>query len=501
MRLIIHDHPYHYEMQNVTMLFFPGEPIQVTRDTAFPQGEDGVLTQVQQGEGIRLRVACQLGERREEREASFEGEFPSRACELALARLLFSLLEEITGDRPPWGVLTGVRPIKLLHALRNQGKSWEEIEALLREEYLLSPQKIALAKATEGHERRILESSRRESFSLYLSLPFCPTRCSYCSFVSHSIAQARRLLPDYLRLLQEEIRLTAAMARELGLRLETIYIGGGTPTTLEADQLARLMETVADCYDLDRVREYTVEAGRPDTITREKLRAIRAGGAGRVSVNPQTFSDRVLQAVGRAHTVEDFRRAYEEARALGFTINLDLIAGLPEETASSFAAGVDEAVALRPGNITIHTLAIKRAAYLARRAKGLREGMDSAAAMVEYGCQALQAAGYIPYYLYRQKNTVENLENTGFALPGQEGLYNTFIMDETHTILAVGAGAVTKLRQPDGTLIERIFNFKYPYEYISRFEEIQERKKAFPAFYSRFGWEPAAVAGQDAFGV
>ena len=495
MRLVIVDHPYHYEMQNVAMMFFPGEPIQVTREPDTGEG-DWLLTQVEPAEGgALLRVVCHREGNRRESLGRFSGEVPSRGCELALARLLFDLLAELTGIRPPWGVLTGVRPIKLLHSLREQGKSWEEITRLLEEDYYLSPQKLALARTTEGYERQILATSRRDSFSLYLSLPFCPTRCSYCSFVSHSIAQAKKLLPDYIRLLQEELRLTAGMARELGLHLETIYIGGGTPTTLEADQLARIMETVGECYDLSQVREYTVEAGRPDTITPQKLRAIREGGAGRVSVNPQTFSDQVLRAVGRAHTVEDFRRAYAQAKELGFCINLDLIAGLPQETAASFAAGVDEAIALAPGNITIHTLAIKRAADLAQHAKGLRDGLDSAAAMVDYGCQALQDHGYVPYYLYRQKNTAENLENTGFALPGQEGLYNTFIMDETHTILAVGAGAVTKLRQPDGGLIERIFNFKYPYEYISRFEEIRRRKEAFPAFYRRFGFGEGTPRG------
>ena len=496
MRLIIQDHPYHYEMQNVTMMFFPGESIQVVKEPETGEG-DWILTRVEQGEdGVLLRTVCFREGNRRERLGRFLGEFPSRSCELALARQLFDLLAELTGIRPPWGVLTGVRPIKLLHALREQGKSWEEITRLLEEEYYLSPQKLDLARTTEGYERQILSTSRPDSFSLYLSLPFCPTRCSYCSFVSHSIAQARKLLPDYIRLLQEEIRLTARMAKDLRLHLETIYIGGGTPTTLEADQLARIMETVGECYDLSQVREYTVEAGRPDTITPEKLRAIREGGAGRVSVNPQTFSDQVLRAVGRSHTVDDFRRAYAQAKELDFCVNLDLIAGLPEETTKSFAAGVDEAISLEPGNITIHTLAIKRAADLAQHARGLRDGLDSAASMVDYGCRALQEKGYIPYYLYRQKNTAENLENTGFALPGQEGLYNTFIMDETHTILAVGAGAVTKLRQPNGGLIERIFNFKYPYEYISRFEEIRRRKDAFPAFYHRFGY-PEGWEGEE----
>lgn len=487
MELVVCGHPYFYEMQNVAMMFFPGQPMEGPKEAIPPMG-DYFFTGLEEGaEQVALSVRCRVGEEERQAEGAVPAATPGPQRELALARLAFDLLVPLTGIRPPWGILTGIRPVKLLRSLVTQGMTTQEAEAAFTKTYYVSQGRIQLARETQRHEDPILASSRPESYSLYISLPFCPTRCSYCSFVSHAIDKARRLMPDYLRLLGQELELTAGLASGLGLRLETVYIGGGTPTTLEADQLAAIMAQVRASFDLSHLREYTVEAGRPDTITREKLEAIRAGGADRVSVNPQSFSPQVLRAVERPHTVEQFYQAYELARELGFVINVDLIAGLPQETLASFRQGVDKALALAPGNLTLHTLAIKRAADMAGHAQRLRRGEDSATAMVDYAYSVLAQAGYLPYYLYRQRNIAENLENVGFARPGQEGLYNAFIMDETHTVAAVGAGGVTKLRQPGGTYIERIFNYKYPYEYISRFEEICRRKEQMTAFYHKYG--------------
>ena len=408
-----------------------------------------------------------------------------KSMEYHFGQMVYDLMREATGLTPPWGILTGVRPVKLVRRCLDMGMNEQQAADYLEKRYV-SPHKIQLALDTARKERRMLQKVEPMSYSLYVSIPFCPSRCSYCSFVSHSIEKAGKLVEPYLQLLCAELEETAKVADSLGLRLSTIYIGGGTPTTLTAQQLRQLTDTISRCYPVEKALEYTIEAGRPDTIDEEKLKVIGEAGATRISINPQTLNDQVLKNIGRKHTAQDILDCIMLARKLGFSnINCDLIAGLNGETPQSFRETVDRLTAVAPENITVHTLSVKRAARLRQEGEYLEAVHNPAAEMIEYAQQKLGEEGYIPYYLYRQRDTLGNLENTGYCKPGREGYYNVFIMEEVQTILAVGAGATTKLRHPHGEEIERIFNFKYPYEYINRFEQILERKKQVVKFYER----------------
>jgi oxygen-independent coproporphyrinogen-3 oxidase len=303
--------------------------------------------------------------------------------------------------------------------------------------------------------------------------------------VSQSVERAKFLVPGYVEKLKEEIRHTGEIAAACGLRLETVYFGGGTPTTLSAEQLSQLIGEIRGSFDCSTVREFTVEAGRPDTITMEKLQALRECGVDRISINPQTMNDAVLERIGRRHTAQQTEEAFRMARECGFgNINMDTIAGLPGESTESFCRTLQILTDWDPESITVHTLALKRSSNFNQNEDPRQLDGGSAEKMVEYSQQLLPQKGYAPYYLYRQSRMLANLENIGWSKPGFENLYNIFIMEETHTILACGAGAVTKFRQPGGERIERIFNFKYPYEYNNRFEELLQRKKHIREFYA-----------------
>lgn len=399
-----------------------------------------------------------------------------------LSVLMYKVLSEITGFKPPWGILYGVRPARLMHATVQKLGIDGARQKFAAD--LVQPAKTELALEVMQRENRIIELSKDNSFSLYVSIPFCPTRCSYCSFVSHSIANAGDYINPYVDLLCKELEETAKAAESLGLRLETIYFGGGTPTTLSAEQLAQIMQTIADDFDLSTVREYTVEAGRPDTVTPEKLQTIRALGADRVSINPQTFNDEVRAKVGRKHTTQQTLDAFSMARAAGFAnINMDFIAGLSSETLESFESGIQKAVAIGADSVTVHNLALKSAAYLVTENEYFDlTAKNTASAMVDFAYSELTNSGYAPYYMYRQSKSLGNLENVGYAKDGKECLYNIYMMDETHTVLAAGAGAVTKLRGAYNN-IERVYNYKYPYEYIDRFDEVILRKQRIYDFY------------------
>ena len=486
MTIVVQNHPYHYQMENVCRLFFPQEKIRVVHE---PQPAE-VDTIMQRGEEDTLLTArVFLGGQEQEASRAVPNRHPDyRAeCERKLAEALFELLCGYTGFTPKWGMLTGVRPIKLMRSLvADYGE--EEAARYFRERLMVSEEKTRLALRTLRHEDAILKQSRPESFSLYVSIPFCPTRCAYCSFVSQSVEKSMKLIPDYVRRLCVELRDTARIAKALGLRLESVYFGGGTPTVLTAEQLDEVLHTVNRSFDMSTAREFTVEAGRPDTITPEKLAVLKAAGVGRISINPQTMDDRVLERIGRRHTAAQTVEAFSMAREAGFqNINMDLIAGLPGDTAEGFEQTMQKVLALDPESVTVHTLALKRAAFLNQTGEmSIQE--PPADKMVSLAGQMLTEAGHIPYYLYRQSRTAGNLENTGWSKPGHESFYNVFIMDETHTILAAGAGGVTKLRDPSGPNIERIFNFKFAYEYLSRFEETLDRKKKVFAFYEQYGF-------------
>lgn len=481
MKLFLDQHSFGYEMENILRLFLPPgaavEKIQGPETGEAP----AVMTQLRREDaGIRIAAAVRLGGGRRAAEDVLPPDAEKPEQERAMAILLYQLLSQETGTRPPWGILTGIRPVKLARSMMEGGLSAEETKSVLEEKYLVSPEKICLALDTAGREASALEKSRPDGFSLYVAIPFCPSRCSYCSFVSHSIEKTFRLVPDYLKLLEREIRLIGEIAARRGLVLQTVYIGGGTPTVLEAEQLDSLLGRIRQSFDFASLLEYTVEAGRPDTISLEKLEILRKWGTTRISINPQTFQDGVLREIGRTHTAGQAVAAYELARGAGFDcVNMDLIAGLPGDSLEGFSSTLERAVALNPENITVHTLTVKRSAHL--REAGFYSGKTPVEEMASYSQERLRKAGYAPYYMYRQKGAMGNLENVGFCKPGMEGYYNVYIMDETHTILAAGAGAVTKLCAPGR--VERVYNHKFPYEYIGRFSELAARKERIVTFY------------------
>jgi len=401
---------------------------------------------------------------------------PGGNPELTMARMLFTLLRRATGYMPPWGLLTGVRPSKLMLRLRRD-KGIARAERYFRNALWVSPEKTDLAIAVAQAEEPILARTTLRSFSLYVSIPFCPSRCSYCSFVSHTIERlsAQKLIPAYVERLCEEIACTGQIAGELGLRLASVYIGGGTPGILSPGQLDQLCGALGESFECPG--EFTVEAGRPDVLAPEKLRVLRQYGVDRLCVNPQSLDDAVLAQAGRRHTAAQFYDAYAMAREAGFVLNCDLIAGLPGDTPTGFEQSLRGIIALRPENITVHTLALKRSAALEEI-----YGAESCAEMLGIASHLLPGAGYAPYYMYRQSRSLGNLENVGWSLPGRECRYNIDMMEESHTILACGAGGVTKLKAPGGDYLERVFSLKYPYEYLARFGELLERKGRIKAF-------------------
>lgn len=473
---------YKYEIEAIMKLFIPLAPFEFLFEEEAAEGDYAIISKLPSEGGYSLSCAVSYMGRAMEKTAFSNDE---SQCELMLCRMLYEIMQEFTGITPEWGCLTGIRPVKKVNALLDKGFSKEEIFGELRKKYMVSDRKLELAYKTAVTQKKYFDSLGRRSFSLYVSIPFCPSRCSYCSFVSHSIdnPSAKKLLPEYVEKLCGEIKQTADIAAEIGLDLDTIYIGGGTPTSLSAEQLKLVMETLKKSFDISKIREYTVEAGRADTITAKKLEVIKEYGATRISVNPQTMNDSVLQAIGRRHSAEDVVNAFRLARKIGFdNINMDTIAGLPSDTCEGFRHTIDTLCGLDPESITIHTLTVKRSSALFSE-ENLR--VDSRISdMVNYGQEKLGGCGYLPYYLYRQKNTVDNLENVGYAKQGFESLYNIYIMEEAQTILAVGAAGSTKLVNPDTNKIERLFNYKFPYEYISRHEKMLEKKKKIYEFYS-----------------
>ena len=479
MNLYVKNHNFHFELENLTRLFFPNEKITVIRDFSEPQ-PPYIYTEVSD----KITISVNIGSFNKSETAVKK--LADDDNELVSAQLLYKLLCDFTGLTQPWGILTGVRPVKLLRRLAKES-SEEQAVKKFEKDFFVSNEKIALSRETEHNERKILELSKPESFSLYVGIPFCPSRCSYCSFVMASIERAEKLIEPYTKLLCEEIKRTAEIANKLGLRLETVYFGGGTPTTLSAEQLDTVLGTVNKSFDMSTCREFTVEAGRPDTIDIAKLFALKENKVDRISINPQTVNDEVLKTIGRKHTAQQFFDAFELARKCGFdNINTDLIAGLPTDTPESFKNSLDSIVRLNAECITVHTLCMKRASRLTTEGVtlDLQQARD-AREMLAYTQNILGQNEYIPYYMYRQSRMVGNLENVGWSKKGFESLYNVYVMDETHTILACGSGGVTKLKRNNPDYLERIFNSKYPYEYIDRFDELIQRKSGIMQFYGQ----------------
>ncbi len=478
MNLYVKNNKFWFELENLTRLFFPNEKINVYKE--FDTIEAPYIYSEFSDE---ISVKVQINTFFEEHTAQIVGN--DVEDELSTVQLLYKILCNYSGITQPWGLLTGVRPVKLL---RRVGEEIGEENAQKRfiNDYFVSEEKLSLARETEINEKKILNLSKPESFSLYVGIPFCPSRCSYCSFVMASIERAEKLMEPYVDLLCEEIKATAEIANSLNLKLETVYFGGGTPTTLNAKQLDKVLGTVNKYFNMSTCREFTVEAGRPDTIDTERLIALKENKVDRISINPQTTNDDILKVIGRKHTAQQFFDAFDLARKCGFdNINTDLIAGLPTDTYESFKASLDSILKLSPECITVHTLCMKRASTLTTQGVTLNtDDATQARKMLEYTQNSLTSLDYIPYYLYRQSRMVGNLENVGWSKRGYESLYNVYVMDETHTILACGSGGVSKLKNCEKDYLERIFNFKYPYEYIDRFDEIIERKSIIKRFYS-----------------
>lgn len=481
------NHNYRYECEKICRLFFPADKISfVTEEESIPSDSRIIKTEIVEEAGLVhfLCSACVDGKC-----DSYSLSFPETECEgdslreRILAKAMVKVLKELTGIDPPWGILTGIRPAKLMRKYMNeQGTAFAE--AYFREFFEVSEEKTLLASDVAAFENACIRLSGENSYSLYVSIPFCPTRCSYCSFVSHSVKSAAKLIPEYVEKLCEEIKITAEKAAREKLKLETVYIGGGTPTSFSAKELIRITDALKESFDMEKSLEFTVEAGRPDTIDENKLLALKQAGVSRISINPQTFSDSVLKAIGRPHTAEDTVEKYHLARALGFdNINMDLIAGLPTDSFDGFRNSIERAIALSPENITVHTLSLKRSAEIVTENETAAICRETEK-MVDYANKRLYESGYRPYYMYRQSKSIGNLENTGWCKDNKPCLYNIFMMEEIHTVLAVGASAVTKLKDPHSENLERVYNYKYPYEYISRFSDMKQRKNEISRFMS-----------------
>lgn len=476
MILKVINHHFEYDMKNLCTAFFPYEKIK-------NDGNEDIIIITEKTDDS-LIVDAKVYDKRLVKTKIIDS---NEDMATAMSVLLYNTLSGLMGFKSAWGILFGVRPAKLMHRF-TQSYGEQGARDYFINNFLVSPEKTELAIEVMKHENQIISLSGEKSFSLYISIPFCPTRCAYCSFVSHSIERTKKLIEPYVELLCKELEETGKIVKVLNLRLETIYFGGGTPTALEAESLIKIFDTINNSFDLSALREYTVEAGRPDTVTRKKLNALKNAGVTRISINPQSFNDEVLDAIGRRHTAKQTVDAFYLARECGFdNINMDFIAGLPKDNTASFRNSIDKAIELGAESITVHTLALKSAAYMVTREStfDLTDRL-TVSDMVDYSNTTLSYSKYYPYYMYRQSKSLGNLENVGWCKSGMDCLYNIYMMDETHSVLAVGAGAVTRLKNQRTGKIERIYNYKYPYEYIDDFNEIISRKSGILKFYNEY---------------
>ncbi|PSL09220.1 oxygen-independent coproporphyrinogen-3 oxidase [Fusobacterium naviforme] len=473
--LILRDVPFEQDVRELFMAFYPGERYTHEADenamisfTAEHSAEDAAryaLTLAVRGKAESCFSSPCTADRRQTKDE--------------LKRALYRQLSEATGKKLPWGTLTGIRPTKLALTELRKGKSEEQVRQKLKEQYYLSDERNSLCVRTASHELQAMRGLNLETgWSLYIGIPFCPTTCLYCSFTSYPIGRWKKQTEAYVEALCKELQQVAEWMR--GRPLETIYMGGGTPTSLEAPQLWNILSVVRERFDLSALKELTVEAGRPDSITEEKFRTLRECGVTRISINPQTMKQETLDLIGRRHSVQQFVDSFHMARALGFdNINTDLIVGLPNESADDVRRTMEGIQALAPDDVTIHSLALKRAARLNTRREdyaGVTYG--NASDMVSLTSAYCECMGLSPYYLYRQKNMAGNLENVGWCRPGCEGLYNILIMEELHTIVGCGAGTTTRVVYPHEERYERAENVKDPGLYIERLPELLERKRA-----------------------
>lgn len=473
LRLVGHEN--RYAMEQIMLTLFPTEKVVYTEE---PFSGDGVVSTLSQGDtwltatAVITRDGKTVCGRARCRTSEATESLRRQILRQSFYKAALTFLEK----PPSWGALSGVRPTKLVSRHLMAGGTWESADRLLRDVYYVSPERRELCLEAAKATMAALEKQREGDISLYVGIPFCPTRCIYCSFVSEAVEKSRHLIEPYLQALEQEIHGAAEGLRRHPHRIRTVYIGGGTPTTLNARQMGWLLDILHREFDLSECLEFTVEAGRPDTLDLEKLRVIKAGGATRISINPQTMDDRVLEIMGRSHDSAAVLRAYDEALQAGHRdINMDLIAGLPGDTPEGFAKTLEQVLALEPTNITVHTLALKKAAALYYEQQTVLPTGEMVSQMLEAGNQALKKHEYRPYYLYRQKYMTGSFENVGWSRHGFDNLYNIYMMEELHSILSLGAGGMTKIIR--GGKIDRLSNPKYPREYIRDSLEIAAKKR------------------------
>lgn len=471
--ILLNDPSYEQDIRELMMAFYPGETFAHEKQDEVRMYVEGVYN----GAGeFCLRMLC---DDRTEDERTFQLDYSNRlAAKTAIKRELYNMLSKRTGKELPWGTLTGIRPTKIALTRLYEGWTEDEIRKYMADTYLTSREKIDLGVEIAEREKNLLSRVDYENgYSLYVGIPFCPTTCLYCSFTSFPIGAWRGKMHLYLEALFKELEYVAHQMK--GKTLDTIYFGGGTPTALEAEELDAILTKIEETFDLSAVKEFTVEAGRPDSITEEKLRTLRAHGITRISINPQTMKQATLDLIGRRHTVEKVKEQFRLARELGFdNINMDLIIGLPEEDINDVRDTMEQIRELAPDSVTVHSLAIKRAARLnifRERYAGLK--IENTQEMIDLTASCARSMGLVPYYLYRQKNMAGNFENVGYAAPDKECIYNILIMEERQTIVACGAGTTTKVVFPKENRLERVENVKDVEQYISRIDEMIERKQ------------------------
>jgi len=486
-KLYLYGHQYQYAVEQMLLTLFPEERPE------YPEGRpEGDRIEIRLSRGPeRTTATCALhcGQKlwrgRASAPTALFSDAPAadRTGQRLVKNAMYRAALRAGHARPAWGALTGVRPGKLMAPLLRQGLDGEEAVRRFIDEYDVSPERAALCLDTSRHTLHASDSLAPRDVCLYVGIPFCPTRCAYCSFVSQSVEKSMGLIEPFLQALEREIAAVARQVKDLGLRPVSLYMGGGTPTTLSAGQMEALCARLEESFDLSALREYTVEAGRPDTITEEKLRVLRRHGVDRISVNPQTMRDEVLEAIGRRHTAADIESALETAgRVGGFAVNMDLIAGLPADSPEGFAQTLETVLALAPENVTVHTLSLKKGSRIMTEGAAL-PSPEAVGEMLDLAGSRLRGEGYEPYYLYRQKFMSGGFENVGWARPGTVNLYNICIMEELCSILAMGAGGSTKLIRTDGGRNLRLMAPKYPKEYIGSIEKTCSDKGQIAVFY------------------
>lgn len=475
MKILITGHASDYNLSLVANLFFSPE-------------EDVLIKSLANKDDLSFEALTEIEFENKTYKASFSApifnlsEFELRRLENVVCGMsLFLCAKKIRDKILPWGTITGIRPSKQIRQMIEENKSDEEIYDFFKKFFAISDKKFDLALAVAKNELSVIEKNNENDIALYVGIPFCPTRCLYCSFVSTDLNHSKKYVKPYLSKLNEEIKFAASLLKDSGLNIKSVYIGGGTPTSISESELESLLDALYKNFDLSKINEFCVEAGRPDTITKEKLLVLKDYGVDRISINPQSMNEKTLKLIGRSHIPEDIKNAFSLAREVGFkTINADVIAALPGETLDDFICTLNEIEKYSPENITVHTMSIKRGSALHQSLSGYDlTKRETAEAMLDFSQEFMRKTNRLPYYMYRQKNMMGNLENVGYSKAGHFSEYNINIMEEVLSILALGAGGSGKVVSRNKERIERVFNFKGPIEYITRFDEILEKKKEF----------------------